>query len=124
MVHTESARLMTIEDLIDVMDDEEYSNPTVDRMFFIETRKKGDKPGRLFPIVLEGYTYEDVNPVKAASSRMIRAVVIQSGKGEVAALRVVIRESELGENKRIWDKPPTKGLRDDTKWPGEEDKIN
>lgn len=120
MVHTEGAKLMTVDELTDLMG-EEFSNPTIDRMVFVETKAKDGKEGRLFPMLLEAWAYEDMSPVKAHASVMIRGCILQSKDGEFGMVRVAIRESELNETKRIWDKPPTKGLRDDTKWPGDED---
>ena len=124
MVHTEGARLMTVDELIELMN-EDFANPTLDRLFFIETRKKDGTDGKLFPIFLEGYAYEEgmKGPVAERPEVSIRGCVIgvQSGEGEFTALRVMLHEKEIGDTKRIWDKPPTAGLRKDNKWPGEKD---
>lgn len=111
MVCFENARIMEPEELKELID-EEYTNPTVERMMFIETKDKGAIAGKVFPCYLEAWGEDkEVDP-----GLRFQCCIMQSKGGNFGLLRVIIYAKELGVNKRIWDKPPTKHRRDDTPW--------
>ena len=112
MVYTESANIVEPQMLKELIE-EEYSNPTIERMMFIETKKNERFPGKVFPCYVEGWRYaaEPTPPLKEELEFQI--CIMQCTGGEFGLVRAIIHESELGVSKRIWDKPPTKGLRDD-----------
>lgn len=116
MVFTESAKVLSTDELRELAD-EECQNPTVDRLVFLETRDKEGRPGKIFPMFLEGWKFEDELPVTKPDPKTgFQFCIMQSMGGTFSLLRVVIHSEELGISKRIWDKPPTKGRRDDEKW--------
>ena len=109
MVCFENAKVIGPEELKEIIMEEGLSNPTIERMVFLETKDKGEIPGKVFPCYLEAWG-ED-NP----GIRFL-CCIMQTREGEFKLLKVAIHSSELGISKRIWDKPPTKHRRDDTPW--------
>lgn len=115
MVYTENARVIEAEELKEIIE-EEYSNPTVERLMFIETKAKDNMPGKVFPCYMEAWGEEENAEVKVDPGLRFQMSIAQCVNGEFGLIRVVVLANELGVNKRIWDKPPTKGRRDDTPW--------
>ena len=110
MVCTESAKLVTALEIKEMIEDENIGNPTISGLLFIETKGKGDVEGRLFPCYIHSWAEEDVEGLKML---MFQADIIQYAKGEFCMVRVILHEKDFGITKRIWDKPPTKGLREE-----------
>lgn len=118
MVSTESARVLSPQDIREFID-EKCSKPTVDRLFFLETKEKEGYPSGIFPIYMEAYAIMDApnTPAEEKGKLLFQACIIQYKKSEGFCMaRVYIRESQIGTNNRIWDKPPTNGLRNDHPW--------
>lgn len=117
MVRFEGAHVIEAEELKEIID-EETSNPTIERLMFVEVRAKDLMPAKVFPCYMEAYATESfVNAEEHKTPElMFQCCIVQSGGGNFGMVRVVIRESELGTTKRIWDKPPTKGRSEDTPW--------
>lgn len=113
MVYTENAKLMEVEEIKELMD-EECSSPTVDRLMFIETRAKGDIPSKVFPCYFEAYGCD--NSDTDAKVTVFQVCIAQSTGGQFGMVRVVVPISDFGVTKRIWDKPPKKALRDSIPW--------
>ena len=113
MVYSEGAKIIPVNELIEMID-EKFNNPTIDRLMFIETRSTAEVPGKVFPCYLEGYELEKTDdPDNLISTAAFLCCIMQYIKGEFKMIRVRIPASKFGVSKRIWDKPPTKGLRDD-----------
>ena len=113
MVRFESAKVIDEEEIREMIE-ENYSNPTVERLMFIEAKERDDrKPSKIFPCYLENWGQMNPEDPKSAFYGM---TIVQSMEGEFGMVRVRILASDLGVNKRIWDKPPTKSLRDETPW--------
>lgn len=115
MVCFENAKVIGAEELKEIIN-EEYTNPTVERMMFIETKDKGEIPGKVFPCYLEAWSEESTGAVKVDPGLRFQVCIMQSKGGEFGLIRVIILANELGQTKRIWDKPPTKHRRNDTPW--------
>lgn len=115
MVCSEKAKVIEAAELKEMLD-EEYSNPTVERLMFIETRGRDEFPGKLFPCFVEAWGEEENAEMKVDPGLRFQMCIMQSTGGEFALIRVVVLAKELGVNKRIWDKPPTKGLREYIPW--------
>lgn len=115
MVGLESAKLMNVNEIREVID-EEYTNPTIERMMFIETKQNGEFPGKVFPCYMEAWALEEGKTEAEADHLVFQCCIVQCMEGGFNLVRVHIRDSELGVSKRIWDKPPTKGLRNDHPW--------
>ena len=122
MVCFENARVIEAEELKEIIN-EEYSNPTVERMMFIEVRPKDDKVGKIFPCFVEAWGEEENAEIKMDPGLRFQMAIVQSMGGEFGMVRVVVHANELGVNKRIWDKPPTKGHREFIPWAVLEEKI-
>ena len=110
MVYSENAKIIEAQELKEIIE-EEYSNPTVERMMFIETRERENIPGKVFPCYLEAWAYDEESK-EEEKKLMFQLCIMQCTGGSFGLIRAVIHEKELGINKRIWDKPPTKGLRE------------
>ena len=115
MVCSEKARVIEAPELREMLE-EEYTNPTVERLMFIETKTKEGVGGKIFPCFIEGVLEEKDAKVKMNPELLFRMCITQSMEGMFSMVRVNVSSAELGINKRIWDKPPTKGLRDETPW--------
>lgn len=116
MVFTESAKLIGPEELKEMLE-EESTNPAVERLIFVETKAKEGRPGKVFPVFVEAWTYEDENEkVKSHPKLAFKGVLTFVSDGEFRLVQVMIHDWELNLTKRIWNKPPTKGLRDDQPW--------
>lgn len=115
MTSTESAKVIGPEELKELIE-EQHANPCVERLIFLETKGKEGSEGRIFPAYIEAWGYDDIKPAQNHKTMMFKMALTQYIKGEVSMVQVVIRESELGTNKRIWDKPPKKDLRNFTPW--------
>ena len=109
MVRFENAHLMDPEELKELID-EEYTNPTLERLVFIETVGKDGEVGKIFPSYFEAYKTEDDGSLTFLVS------ITQSTGGEFGLLRVWMFSKDFGVSKRVWDKPPTKGLSKETLW--------
>ena len=116
MVFTESARLIGPNELREMLE-EESANPAVERLVFVETRAKEGKPARIFPVFVEAWAYEDESEKLNPNPRVaFKGCLMYIADGEFHAVQVMIHHWEFNLTKRIWDKPPTKGLRDDEIW--------
>lgn len=115
MVCFENACVIDAEELKEIID-EEYTNPTIERMMFVETKSKGEVPGKVFPCYLEAWGEDMDGVMKIDPGLRFQACIMQSKGGEFGLVRVIIYAKDLGVDKRIWDKPPTKHRRNDTPW--------
>lgn len=122
MVCSENAKVIEAQELKEIID-EEYSNPTIERLMFIETKEKEGFPGKVFPCWLEAWGEEENAAVKADPGLRFQLCIMQCMNGEFTAVRVVVMANELGANKRIWDKVPSKHLRNDTPWAAVEEGV-
>ena len=111
MVRTESAKIMSPEEIRDFIEDDDYDSVTVDKLVFIETRAVGDQPGKIFPCY--PYAWREEENDKGEAKLTFMADIIQFAFGEFGFIQVKLNEDEFGKTKRIWDKPPTKRLRDE-----------
>ena len=110
MKYFEEAKVVTAEELLEIIG-EEYTNPTIERLMFLETKAKEERPGKVFPCYVEGYFLEGGNE----EIGFVCCLVQKNGDG-FGMIEVRIRAAELGVNKRFWDKPPKKAVRDETSW--------
>lgn len=122
MVRFENAKVIEAEELKEIIE-EESGNPTVDRLMFIETKAKNDIPSKVFPCYLEAWGQEENAEMKVDPGLRFQCCIMQSMGGEFGMVRVMILANELGVTKRIWDKPPTKGRREDTPWAAVEEGV-
>lgn len=115
MVFTESAQLMTAQDLVDMINDGTGGNPTINDMVFIEVRTPDTEPSKVFPCYVTAWR-DDHSEEKETGKvwKMFQADIIQMRDGEFGILKVFLHEQEFDSKKRIWDKPPTLRLRQDT----------
>ena len=114
MTFTENAKMLGVEELKEIVE-EQHSNPCVERLIFLET-KSPDGESKIFPCYIEAWGYDDIKPAADHKSMMFKLSITQYVHGECALIRVVVRESEIGTNKRFWDKPAKKDLRNETPW--------
>ena len=114
MVGFEGARIIEANELKEMLD-EEYSNPTIERLMFIEAKAMGGST-KVFPCYVAAWAEEEVKGPVAKVPIIFLAYITQSINGEFGLVQVQIHENELNVTKRIWDKPPTKGLREETPW--------
>lgn len=113
MVYMENAKVIDAEELKSIVDEScENGNPTIDRLMFIEARDAFGKR-KVFPCYIEAYGEEENAAMKTDPGLRFQICIVQSIGGEFSLLRVVVLANELGVSKRIWDKPPTKGCRED-----------
>lgn len=112
MVYSEGAKILTSTELKEMIE-EECNNPTIERLMFIETRAKGDQPGKIFPCYIFAWAMEPVEP-GPAEALMFKADIVQMMGGDFGMLEVVLHEKEFGTKYRIWDKPPKKNVREET----------
>lgn len=115
MVCTEKAEIMSMQDIVEMMEDENLENVTVGGLMFIETKPKGDEDSKVFAMYPVGWRVVE-GEVPEKDKIELQATIIQFKGGEFGMIQVVLHEDEIGKSKRIWDKPPTKGLRKDTPW--------
>ena len=116
MTFTESAKLIDAQEIRAIVG-EVYTNPTVERLMFVETREKDDQPGKVFPCYIEEWSTENKEENGVELEWLVfTCCILQCVNGEFAMVRVHIREGELGIKTRFWDKPPKKDLRDETPW--------
>ena len=116
MVFTESAKLIGPEELKEMLE-EESVNPAIERLIFVETKGKEGHPGKVFPMFVEAWAYEDENAKMKQNPKLaFKGVLAYVAGGEFRLVQVMIHDWELNLIKRIWDKPPTKGLREDQPW--------
>lgn len=114
MVCTEGAKIIEAQELKEMMD-EQSTNPTIERLIFIEA-KAANGTMKVFPCFAAGYS-ESKQEVPKKDILMFDLYLVQTlGNGTFGLLEVVVKEEELGVSKRLWDKPPTKGLREETPW--------
>lgn len=114
MTYCENAALIdTIEELKQIVN-EQFSNPTIDRLMFLETIGTEDKEGKLFPCYIESYTEEKGTDGETLLS--LQCVILQSSGQEFGMVRVNIPQEQINSAKRFWDKPPKKAVRDETPW--------
>ena len=115
MVCFEDAKVIGAVELKSIIE-EEYTNPTVERLMFLETKDKENKPGKVFPCYLEAWAYEEEPKVPAVPNLEFQCCITQSSGGQFGLVRVVLHEKDLGVNMRVWNKPPKKAVRDETPW--------
>ena len=117
MTFTEGAKVIPVDELRDMIN-EECSNPTVDRLMFIEAKSQNstEKSGKIFPCYIKAWGTDQNANVQAHPIIKFWMTIVQSTAGSFGMVEVVVPSTELGVTKRIWDKPPTKGLRDETPW--------
>ena len=112
MVYTEGAKVISPEELKAIIDEPVQGNPTIERMMFIEARDASGN-NKIFPCYVEAYGEEENAAVKVDPGLRFQICIVQSIGGEFSMVRVIVMANELGVTKRIWDKPPTKGLREE-----------
>lgn len=122
MVNMENAHVIEAAELKEIIE-EESTNPTVERLMFIEVKSKDENPSKIFPCYMEAWGQEENAALLADPGLRFQCCIVQSMGGEFSMVRVVIMANELGVNKRIWDKPPTKGRREDTPWVAVEEGV-
>ena len=110
MTYADNARILAVDELMEILN-MEYENPTIQRLMYIETRGKGDIPGKVFPCYLEAWKSKDGGMAKADPAVQFGLCIVQSSGGEFGMVRVRVGSEELGKDKRIWDLPPTEALR-------------
>lgn len=116
MVFTESAKPIGPNELREMLE-EESANPTVERLVFMETRAKEGKPAKIFPLFVEAWAYEDESEKLNPNPKVaFKGCLMYIADGEFHAVQIMIHRWEFNLTKRIWDKPPAKGLRDDEIW--------
>lgn len=108
MTFMEGARIIEPWEIKEICN-EEYTNPTVERLMFIETKANEKMEGKVFPCYVESWA-------EAKGELLFKCMITQSMNGEFSGVLVIIRASDLGVTKRIWDKPPTKAIRNETAW--------
>ena len=113
MVVSNGAKVIEAEELKQIIE-EETSNPTIERLMFIEAKAAGTDETKVFPCYLEAYGEEENAAMKVDPGLRFQIAIVQSMGGEFGMVRVVVLAKELGVTKRIWDKPPAKWLRDET----------
>ena len=116
MVYTENARVIEPQELREMLE-EEYHNPTVERLMFIEA-KAANGQKKIFPCYVAGYHEETMKgPIASMPEIYFLIYITQAmGNGEFGLIQVSVSSNELLCSKRIWDKPPTKALREGTPW--------
>lgn len=110
MLSFNNAETMTAEQLVEEINDT-CSNPTVQRLMFIETKgdpMKPDKPAKIFPCYVVAYTEDP--------ELMFKLCLNQYAGGEFQMVEVIVPAKHLGVNKRIWDRPPTALARENSPW--------
>ena len=115
MVCFENAKVIDAEELKESLL-EESTNPTLERLMFLEVRPKDDKPGKIFPCFVEAWGEEENSEMKIDLGLRFQVCILQSSGGQFGLVRVIIPATDLGVRKRIWDKPPTKGHREFVPW--------
>lgn len=123
MICYENAKLLEAEELKTIINDP-CMNPTVERLMFIETKPKAEgEVSKIFPCYLlawgVGHPPEGVDDAHQLQVPQLQflACIVQSMNGQFALLNgITILAEDLNVTKRIWDRPPTKGLREDTPW--------
>ena len=80
MVFTESAKLMDANEIKQMMDDEYYANPTVERLVFLEPKPKAaEANSKIFPMFIESVgvsadkTTGRGGPILLVSANLLRA---------------------------------------------------
>ena len=113
MICFENAKVIDMNEIKEVVE-EVYTNPTLERLMFIEGKEKdSNKPSKVFPCYLEAWGL--LKPDDPATT-FVQMTIVQSINNAFQLMTCRIPAFELGVTKRIWDKPPTKGLRCDTPW--------
>ncbi|MBQ2533315.1 MAG: hypothetical protein II545_06725 [Lachnospiraceae bacterium] len=102
------ARILSIGELIGIME-QDYYNPTVRRLMFLETAGKGGTEGKLFPCYLEAWKGDE--SLNTNPDITFQACLVQSIDGLFSMLRVHIHSSEIGVTKRFWNLPPGEAIR-------------
>ena len=110
MVYCENAKVIDPQELKEIID-EETKNPTIDRLMFIEA-KAANGETKIFPCYLVAWGEEENAAMKTNPGLRFMINITQCMNGEFGMVQVVVLANELGVTKRIWDKPPTKGLRE------------
>ena len=120
MVFTESAKVLTAQEIKETLE-EESGNPTVERLFFLEVKGTEEKPSKVFPIYFESWGEIEENNMKQL---VFRGYISQyTRNGGFGMIVVNILEQSLGHTRKIWDKPPTAGLRKDEPWIEDEEEA-
>lgn len=122
MVVNNGAKVIEAEELKEIID-ESTSNPTIDRLMFIEAKSSKTGESKIFPCFVEAYGMEENAEMKVDPGLRFQIAIVQSMNGEFSMVRVIVLANELGVTKRIWGKPPAKWLRDETPFAAVEDKI-
>lgn len=113
MVYSRNARVIEPEELKEIID-EETTNPTIERLMFIEAKAQNSNETKIFPCYLEAWGEEENAEMKVDPGLRFQLCIVQCVGGEFALARVIVLANELGVTKRIWDKPPAKDIRDMT----------
>ena len=122
MVVSNGAKVIEAEELKEIVD-ESTSNPTIDRLMFIEAKSSKTGESKIFPCFVEAYGMEENAEMKVDPGLRFQIAIVQSMNGEFSMVRVIVLANELGVTKRIWDKPPAKWLREETPFAPVEDEI-
>lgn len=115
MISYENAHLIEAEELKEFIE-QDLGNPTIERMMFIEAKPKSGGASKVFPCYFNAWAEDEDAKVKADPGLRFLVDIVQFVDGEFKLLTVQIRAHEIGLTKRIWDKPPTKSLREETPW--------
>ena len=110
MVYFENAKVIEADELKEIID-EQTTNPTIERLMFIEAKAAGGET-KIFPCYAIAWGEEENSELKVDPGLRFRIDIVQCAGGEFKMVEVVILANELGVSKRIWDKPPTKGRRE------------
>ena len=110
MTFTENAKMVEPREICEMIEDS-LENAVVNGMLFIETRAKGDTPSKVFPCYPVAWKEEEKED--GSTQLAFKVDIIQLVSGEFGIIQVVVHEDEIGITKRFWNKPPTKGLRDE-----------
>lgn len=111
MIRFENAKILSPEEIVDILE-EECTSPAMERLFFIETKNKDEKDEKVhvWPCFIRSYATdkpkEEVKPPEVVKITGFEMYIVQSMKSQFGMLQVYVKTEELGVNKRIWDRPP------------------
>ena len=108
MVCFENAKMVSAEELKEILQDDGMGNATVEGLMFVETRETENQPGKVFPCYPVAFKEEE----EEEGHTTFMVYIVQFVQGAFQTLEVFLHEEEMGIKYRIWDKPPTKGLRE------------
>ncbi len=112
MTYCNDARVLDAMELKELIEDDGgATNPTINRLVFIEVKSIGGKQGRLYPCLVTSWGEDEsmTSPMREDGRNWLvfKCSVIQSKDGTFSLVPVTLHEVDLTTEKRIWDKPPT-----------------